>query len=477
MKNSRWIVRKIAVLIAMSMAFVFAGCDLWDDETSAPARVEWVHPSGLDNGISTTERTAYSPAVATDDAGNAIVVWQQRNDADNAYEVYRQEYRSGSWRDAVKVSVDNATYMDAISPKVAMGADGDAVIVWLQRSSMVAGHQDHVVYRMDCRDNVWASAAVVSDIANPSGETESAVAMNASGETVVVWGQKDEGTNNWRVFKSEYRAAAWSAADNVSPYVAAGNMAFNYFDVAMDDEGNAIITWNQDSPSRREFQMTEYRGTAWSAPVVIDNTGATVLDGTRARVEMDNARNAVIVWEQNDSFGYSQIYRKEYHGGPWFGATALTSASINANNPDVAVNDDGDAVLIWRRVNGPDGYDVIKTEYRDGEWDAPVVFHSSTTALDAPQVAMDAAGDIVITWSEEDHAGGDSGVERIFKSEYRNGVWTHPASIDDYISPSGGTGGADSAVVSMSDSGVAIIAWQQYTETNMSIFKSTYDPR
>ncbi|MCX7000029.1 MAG: hypothetical protein NT106_07020, partial [Candidatus Sumerlaeota bacterium] len=84
-----------------------------------------------------------------------------------------------------------------------------------------------------------------------------------------------------------------------------------------------------------------------------------------------------------------------------------------------------------------------------------------------PQVAMDNNGNAIITCYQS-----DGSKTQIFKSEYRGGVWTHPSSLSDNISPDGQ--GAYLPQVAMDNNGNAIITWEQSDGSKYQIFKSEY---
>ena len=67
----------------------------------------------------------------------------------------------------------------------------------------------------------------------------------------------------------------------------------------------------------------------------------------------------------------------------------------------------------------------------------------------------------------------DGTVFQIFKSEYRDGRWVHPADVADNISPD--MQGCGLAQVAMSNQGSAVIAWRQKDATGVDqIFVSEY---
>ena len=84
-----------------------------------------------------------------------------------------------------------------------------------------------------------------------------------------------------------------------------------------------------------------------------------------------------------------------------------------------------------------------------------------------PQTAMDDNENAIIIWKQS-----DGSYQQIFKSEYRNGAWTHPSGLSDNISPDGQN--ADNALVVMDNNGNAIICWRQMDGSKYQTYKSEY---
>jgi uncharacterized protein YheU (UPF0270 family) len=143
---------------------------------------------------------------------------------------------------------------------------------------------------------------------------------------------------------------------------------------------------------------------------------------------------------------------------------------MGVGSPQVAMDNNGNAIIVWKQVDG-NVSQVFKSEYRNGQWTHPADL-SDNISLDGysakyPQVAMDDNGNAIIVWQQSDGSN-----EQIFKSEYRNGQWTHPADLSDNISPDGM--GVGSPQVAMDDNGNAIIVWDQPDGNKDQIFKSEY---
>jgi hypothetical protein len=187
---------------------------------------------------------------------------------------------------------------------------------------------------------------------------------------------------------------------------------------------------------------------------------------------MDDNDNAIITWQQPNSSKY-QIYISEYRSGSWtHPADADDNISPDAEDgryPHPAMDNNGNAIITWRQTDGTNNR-MAKSEYRSGSWTHPVdendVFNPDEYTSGYPRVAMDDNGNAMITWYQSDGA-----YYQIYKSEYRSGAWTHPTGLTDHVSPDGQD--AESPRVAMDDNGNAIIVWHSDGPNN-KIFMSEF---
>jgi len=428
----------------------------------------WTHPASLSDNISPDGQHAYAPQVAMDDNGNAVIVWRQ-SDGSN-YQIFKSEYRSGTWThpaslcDNISPDGQNARY-----PQVAMDANGNAVIVWSQYDG-----SNYQIFKSEYRSGTWTHPASLTDNISPDGQNADypQVAMDDNGNAVIVWRQFDG--SNYQIFKSEYRSGTWthpaSLSDNISPD---GQHASNP-QVAMDDNGNAVIVWTQFDGNNYQIFKSEYRSGTWTHPASLsDNISPDGQHASSPQVAMDDNGNAIIVWSQYDGNGIDQIFKSEYRSGTWTHPASLSDNispdGQHAYYPQVAMDDNGNAVIVWRQSDGSNTQ-IFKSEYRSGTWTHPISLSDniSPDGQDAsnPQVATDDNGNAVIVWTQYDGSNW-----QVFKSEYRSGTWTHPASLADNISPDGS---ASDPQVAMDDNGNAVIVWRQSDGSYDQIFKSEY---
>lgn len=170
---------------------------------------------------------------------------------------------------------------------------------------------------------------------------------------------------------------------------------------------------------------------AWLPPT---NLSAPGRDATNARVAMDGAGEAVVVWER-------QSETETNHGvqvstrAPGGGFSAPLELSKAASEPDVAITPSGEAVAIWRHFDLYSGNYVIQASTRPagGGFSAPVeVAETANAAL--PQdlhLVMNAAGDVAVAWIQQEPGSGLNPNPTLVKASVRpaGGGFSSPVGI------------------------------------------------
>lgn len=429
---------------------------------------QWALPTNLSDNISPDTQDGFNPQVAMDNSGNTIIVWFQSDGVYN--QIYMSEYRNGSWTSPAdlsdNISPDNQAVTQA---KVAMDDNGNAVIVWRQQDGT---HEQ--IFMSEYRNGSWTHPTGLSDNISPDGQDvlNPQLTMDNNGNTIIVWQQSD--VNNEQIFMSEYRNGSWSHPTGLSDNISlAGQEVFNP-QVAMDNNGNATIVWYQSDGSNNQIFLSEYRNSSWSHPASLsDNISPANEHAYDPQLAMDDNGNAVIVWYQSDDI-YRQIFKSEYRNDSWTHPTSLNDyispSAQYADSPQVAMDDNGNAVIVWRQWDG-NSWQISKSEYRESNWTHPADpednISPDTMWAYAPQVSMSNNGNTVIVWRQLDASN-----EQIFMSEFRNDAWHHPTGLSDNIS----TDGEDAFVpqVAMDNNGKAVIVWYQSDGANDQIFMSEF---
>jgi hypothetical protein len=476
----------------------------------------WHHPASLVDNISPDSSSASNPQAAMDNSGNTIVAWVQSDGANN--QIYKSEYRNGLWTHPT-TSADHVSPAGfaADYPSVAMDNNGNALVVWRQFDDSFACAGDcPSAYKSEFRNGAWSAPSSAGDlgVTNPYAFPPHA-SMDDNGNALIVWSQYTDGVNDG-IFMSKYGNGVWTRPTSTTDHINPAGRSDKNPQVAMDNHGNAIIVWQQYDGAFTQIYKSEYRGGGWTHPtnLATDHISPDGQNAYSPQVAMDDLGNAVIVWTQNyattvgcGSMGTpgpcSAVFMSEYRSSVWSSPTSTTqhispsATDATAGSPTVAMDGSGNAIITWAQSNnlsqcaiGPAIFDrcfnIFKSEYRNSVWTHPTsttqFINPSGTGItaSAPQVRMDRKGDAIIAWSGYDsntaECFGVMPCSQVFKSEYRNNAWMHPAGLTDNISPDGQPVGW--VGLAMGNNGDAVIVWPEAdgisSPTRYLIFKSEY---
>ncbi|MEM0991892.1 MAG: hypothetical protein AAGI49_02605, partial [Bacteroidota bacterium] len=134
------------------------------------------------------------------------------------------------------------------------------------------------------------------------------------------------------------------------------------------------------------------------------NTSSTLNDQQTPDIAMDTAGNYIATWFSNASGDFDVLARRYDKNGTPIGSqfTVNTETSNIQIQTDIAMDQDGDFVIVWQSF-GQDGdrYGIYGQRYdKDGMVQGSEFQINQTTADDQffPDVAMDTAGNFVVTW-------------------------------------------------------------------------------
>ena len=192
-------------------------------------------------------------------------------------------------------------------------------------------------------------------------------------------------------------------------------------EAAMDDNGNALIAWYQvDEIGDPRTYKSEYRRGAWIHPAGFDDFVSPLELDDYPRVAMGGDGSAVIVNEMWE--GFDRLFVCEYRDGRWIHPANETNHvspdGDTCRSPAVAMDAFGNAVVAWQQRNGAN-YQVYVSQYRNGLWTHPVGvsehINPAGEGVNAPRVAMDDLGNAIVVWKQDD----ETGQTGVFMSEFR----------------------------------------------------------
>lgn len=153
--------------------------------------------------------------------------------------------------------------------------------------------------------------------------------------------------------------------------------------------------------------ITSVATAAWNAPATISYVspdGAVPTFTAEAPVSAVGGDGVVTAaWVQEVGFGNGrQIRAARFVNGTWLPSVALSGTGIAADEPAVAADANGDAIVVWRRgAAAGAGQDqlVQAARFSGGAWSAPTTLWSVTgRTANTPGVAFDGAGSALAVW-------------------------------------------------------------------------------
>ena len=319
--------------------------------------------------ISGIQAQSYSPSVAVDNNGNAIIVWNVSSDST----IMICELRNGTWSEPRVFSTLNRPVSN---PSVSMNDAGDAIVVW---------ENNRTLYKSEYSSGIWNTPVVVSN--NDGNADNPKVILKNSGDGSIIWNHRDLSTGRGRLFSVELRNGLWSAPKLIS--VSGGNVSPLY-DIAMDSEGNIIAVWQQSS----DIFKNEFREGSWLTPVQLNPIGVWASGG---RVAMSDNGSATIVWQQLDSV--INIVASIYDNGSWSSSITVSDGQYQSRGATVEMDGYGNALIGWSQING-DAWWIMSQQYFNGDWKTELIFGISYNSVNAisPGIAMNYSGDAIIAW-------------------------------------------------------------------------------
>jgi hypothetical protein len=195
-------------------------------------------------------------------------------------------------------------------------------------------------------------------------------------------------------------------------------------------------------------------------------------------IAMDSDGDFVVVWQSYQDGGGYGIYAQRYNAaGAFQGSEFLvnTYTTSNQENPSVAMDSDGNFVVAWQSFNqdGAD-YGIYAQRYNaSGVAQGSEFLVNTYTGYDQknPSIAMDSDGDFVVTWQSYAQDGSGDG---IYARRY-NAAGTAQGS--EFLVNTHTTNAQQFPSIAMDSDGDFVVAWQSVFQdgSNWGVFGQRYN--
>ena len=345
-----------------------------------------------------------NPAVAVDAQGNYVVVWQRNNFANNQNSgggIFAQRYDRFGNAIGAEIRVNTNPPSNAQrDPVIGMDANGNFVVAWT--SSVGPGVWAR---RFNSAGNALGDQFSVSLRQGNIGPGDQAIAMNDNGQFVITWERSGIGRTRSEIIAQVYDRAGNEVGNNIA--VAAGNAIEPA--VGIDGSGNFTVTWTSRNSGQVQTRRFNRNGAAIGNPRTVStlapDTNQTQTDPV---IAMNANGDAVVVWADEDADELG-IYAQRYDStGAAVGDVITVSTNIVSfqDAPSVMIDADGNFFVAWQSFRqdgnrgGVYGQYFDNTGARQGE---EFRINSSTEGnQDAVALGMDANGNAIAVWSSRD---------------------------------------------------------------------------
>ncbi len=146
-----------------------------------------------------------SPAVARDSMGGFIVVWESDGQDGSANGIFGQRYNASGTAVGIEFVVNTYTTGDQSDPAIAVDASGDFVVVWT--SDAQDGGANGVFGQRYDATGVLAGGEFQVNTHTTADQQNPGVATDGSGDFVVTWESPGQDGSNGGIFARRYACA------------------------------------------------------------------------------------------------------------------------------------------------------------------------------------------------------------------------------------------------------------------------------
>jgi hypothetical protein len=297
---------------------------------------------GLANLLSGGPVQTSNPKIAVASNGNAIAVWEQAG-VSGDFDIYARFYNSGVWESLLRIE-NNGAYDDT-APQIAIDSASNALVVWQHYTSNSPPLSDIWANRFT-QAGGWQTPQLLEADVRTAGNAQ--IAMTPDGDAIAVWAQGNYPSSS-DVFANRFTPSSnsWGlpeAVDSATIYSQAEN-------IAIGNDGSAIAVWKKTDSTGTYIWANRYiPGTGWGAAEQISDISGAMFGSPQ--VAIDPAGNTITVWAQSDGTNVS-IWSNRYTPTSDWGTPELLENSVgDARDPQIAMDDSGRAIAVWKQTNG-----------------------------------------------------------------------------------------------------------------------------
>lgn len=325
----------------------------------------WTGVGGSDSVAGMGEGSSNEqPSLVLDSLGRPVVSWT------HTQALYVRHWDGSAWVGYGNSDSNNGlSGISAFLSKVRLDSLDRPTVVW-QFAPPTIGDRPQTITQIHLKrwkNNSWEEldgSATGGGLSNALTFSEAPdLAIGADGNPVVVWAQTDDPNQGNFIYLKRWTGSAWEELGG-----SASGGGINGFggrgyspSLALDSIGNPVVSWVESGPSAgwnpdvflRRWNGNYWETLGWSAfSGGISNAGSA---GARnPSLRMGPSDRPIVAWSTGPAFSSDEIYVKTWDGTAWVelagsasGGGVSNTPSVSSSYPQLALTSTGEPAVAW----------------------------------------------------------------------------------------------------------------------------------
>jgi len=352
-------------------------------------------------------------SVAMDDNGNFTVVWNSYDQDGDSGGIFGQRFDQDCEPIGREFPINTTTEGNQTEPAIAVDSSGNFVVVW--HGPEMVGEEDEDIFSQRFDPNglhiggeFHVNTKMVGKQQNPS------VAMNNEGRFVVAW-ETSATSGDRRSIKARVYDQTGAPIDFELKISDSSSNCYDP-DVAIDDSGGFVVVWRQGEYKQYSILAMLYDPEGVPRTSIIRVNTTDVRTVTKPSVAMTPGGLFIITWDNHpDGANLDDILIRLYESdGTPIGEQFVVNTTLSGSQqwPQVAMNNQREFVIVWDSKIDPNvnERDIFGQRYSSSGEPIGDEFQVNTYTEDDqkyPAVALREDGVFVTVWQSDEQDGSD----------------------------------------------------------------------
>lgn len=336
---------------------------------------------------------AFQPNLTMSASGIALIVWEQRDN--HRCSIWVNRFVPGvGW--GVASLLKAVTSPAFLSPILGIDSKGNGLIASTLHGRYTSEIWGESYSLGNLKTGVPSKVRISHRISHFGNASSPKIAVNANGRAVVVWIQHDGRFH--QVWASRYVSSlGWDQPTRIDAPVQ-GNACDPQ--VSIDGDGNVIVLWQNDVAGRAEIWTNYYTTQTWVWGNAHRISGQDGHARYSPRVVMDEFGSAIAIWTKDEG-AYCRVWARIYspHNGWQVERPIEAPMQGESCDPQISIDPAGLAMVIWRKCEGAYAGVWVCRYMPSSGWDkAEYIVSDKRSKVCGAKIAISSWGEAVAIW-------------------------------------------------------------------------------